>query len=246
MKVKFISLLILAILLIASFCIFVFYKQTKNAQTRKQTIRKMCMIGILSALSVILYFIKTPLPFFVSFLEIQFSNLPVLLGSFMFGPIEGAMIAIIRTIVKIPFTHTLCVGELQDLIISLAICCISGCVYMKKKTKKTAVVALIFSSIMWTLIAVLSNAFVSIPIYIRFMFNGNEEILANIIGQVIPNVTVENYLIKYLLLSCLPFNVLLSTLVSVVTFLVYKKSSILFKRFIDKGDEEDETNIGEC
>ena len=104
MKVKYISLLVLALLLIAALCVFIFYKQTKNAQTRKQTIRKMCMIGILSALSIILYFIKTPLPFFVSFLEIQFSNLPVLLGSFMFGPIEGAMIAIVRTIVKIPFT----------------------------------------------------------------------------------------------------------------------------------------------
>ena len=165
--------------------------------------------------------------------------------SFLFG-LCYFVIAIIRTIVKIPFTHTLCVGELQDLIISLAICCVSGFIYMKKKSKKTAVIALIFSSIIWTLIAVLSNAFVSIPIYIRFMFNGNEEILANIIGQVIPNVTVENYLIKYLLLSCLPFNVLLSTLVSVITFLVYKKSSILFKRFIDKGDEEDETKVGEC
>ena len=245
MKVKFISLLVLAILLIAAFCVFVFYKQAKKAQTRKQTIRKMCMIGILSALSIILYFIKTPLPFFVSFLEIQFSNLPVLLGSFMFGPIEGAMIAIVRTIVKIPFTHTLCVGELQDLIISIAICCVSGFVYMKNKTKKTAVIALILSSVAWTLIAVLSNAFVSIPIYIKFMFGGNEEVLANIIGQVIPNVTVENYLIKYLLLSCLPFNILLSTLVSVVTFLVYKKSSILFKRFIDRADDEDETAVSE-
>lgn len=226
----------LVLILIAFIIVFLFYKRSEKERNKKYIIRKMAMIGILSALSVILYFIKFPLPFFVSFLEIQFSNIPVLIGSFMFGPIEGIMIALVRTIVKIPFSHTLCVGELQDLLISSTISCITSLFYFKNKTKKGAAIALVLASLAWTAIAVLTNAFVSIPIYIKFMFNGNDEVLINMISSVIPNVTADNYLIKYLLLSCLPFNILLSSLVSVITFLVYKKTSNLFKKISERDD----------
>jgi len=223
----------LVLLLIITVVLYLLIKETKSLK-RKQLIRKMTLMSILAAFSVVLYFIRFPLPIFVSFLEINFSNVPILLASFLFGPIEGIIVSLIRTIIKVPFSSTLCVGELQDFIISIAISCISGLYYKKNKTKKGALIALLLSSITWVIIGVLSNAFVSIPIYIEFMFNGDDTVLINMIGALLPNVTKENYLIKYLLLSCLPFNILLSALVSIVTFLIYKKSSYLFKSYINK------------
>mgnify|MGYP003297090946 CR=1 FL=1 len=191
------------------------------------------MLGIFGALSTILYFIKFPLPIFVSFLKIQFSNIPVLLGSFMFGPLEGIVVALIRTMIKLPFSDTLCVGELQDLIISIAISCITGIIYKKNRTKKNAIISLVLASIAWVFISVVSNAFITIPLYIKFMFNGNDQVLIDAISVVIKNVNKENYMIKYLMLSCLPFNALLSVLVSLITFLIYKRTSNLYKNKID-------------
>ena len=216
--------------------VYYFKKENKENLTRKQKTKKMAMVSILSAFSVVLYFLGFPLPFFVSFLDVQFSNLPVYLASFMFGPVEGIVVSLIRTLIKIPFTKTMCVGELQDLIISITISCISGIVYFKNKTRKGALLALVIASLSWVLIALLSNVFISVPFYIKFMFGGNNEVLVNMIKAVIPNTTSENYLMNYLLLSCLPFNILLSSVVSLITFLVYKRTSILFKKFIYKDD----------
>ena len=45
---------------------------------------------------------------------------------------------------------------------------------------------------------------------------------------VIPGVNEQNYMSKYLLYGCLPFNAMLSIIVSIVTYLVYKRISFLF------------------
>lgn len=75
----------------------------------KKTIDYMTKIAILAALSSILYFIpKFPLPFlFPSFLEIQFSNLPAILGGFILGPFAGGLIVAIRTLIKLPLVQLL-------------------------------------------------------------------------------------------------------------------------------------------
>ena len=73
----------------------------------------MTKVAIFSAISIVLYFIKFPLPFlFPDFLDIQFSNLPAILGGLVMGPIGGVLIVVIRTLIKLPFTSTAGVGEL--------------------------------------------------------------------------------------------------------------------------------------
>ena len=46
--------------------------------------------------------------------------------------------------------------------------------------------------------------------------------------SVIPGITKENYLWRYIVYACIPFNLILSVMVNLITFLVYKKISILF------------------
>ena len=50
----------------------------------------------------------------------------------------------------------------------------------------------------------------------------------------IPGVTKDNYVMKYLLFGCLPFNLMLSIVVSIVTYLVYNKLGYLFNKMDDK------------
>ena len=71
----------------------------------KRLIDYISKVSIFSALSFILYlFPKFPLPFFPSFLEVQFSNLPAILGGFVLGPIGGVIIVVVRFVLKLIFT----------------------------------------------------------------------------------------------------------------------------------------------
>lgn len=198
---------------------------------RKQILDKITKIAIFSALSYILYFVpKFPLPFFPSFLEVNFSLLPALLSGFALGPIGGSIVVLIRFVLKLPFTHTQGVGELADLLIGLGVILSSSLVYLKNKTKKGGTLALVIGSLTWVFMGIITNYFINIPFYINAFFGGNLEPLLGMLQKVIPSVTSENYMIKYILFAVIPFNLLLSVTCSVVTFFVYKRISDIFKK----------------
>ncbi len=193
------------------------------------------IIANLSALSLLFYFIlKFPLPFiFPSFLDIQFSNLPAIIGGFVLGPVGGATIVIIRTLIKLPFSSTAGSGEIIDLIIGMSTVLTSSIIYKKIKTKKGAIIASLCGMLVWTFVAVMANYLFVIDFYIEFYFNGAVEPLVGMLS-IIPGVTTENYMEKYILFSAIPFNILLSGLVYLITFLVYKRISHLIDYLEDK------------
>ncbi len=197
--------------------------------SRSEQIHRITVVGIFTALSTVLYyFVKFPLPFFPSFLDVQFSNLPVLIIGFMFGPVEGITVAVLRTFLKIPATSTACVGELVDMFISILVVVASSFYYQHNRTKKGAIISLCLGCIAWIVGSVLVNWVISVPFYTAFYFDGNVDGFIQMLS-VIPNVNQENYIWKYLLISVIPFNTLLSVVVSIITFIVYKHISILFR-----------------
>ena len=199
--------------------------------------KKIVSLGVFSALSLVLYYLRFPLPIFPSFLRVQFSMLPLIIGGFCYGFGFSATALIIKTIiaVAISFGNSIAIGEFADLIIGLSVLFVITLIYNKNKTKKQAIIALVSGIITWILVASLINYFILIPIYIKLYFKNDVNSFIGAIS-IIPNVTKENYKIKYLLLGAIPFNMILSTFVSLVTFVSYKKIS----RFLKK--EPDETN----
>jgi len=202
---------------------------------RNNRVLQMVIIANLSALSLLFYFIlKFPLPFiFPSFLDIQFSNLPAIIGGFILGPIGGASIIVIRTLIKLPFSTTAGAGEMIDLLIGMSTVLTSSIIYRKMKTKKGAIIASISGMFVWTFVALLANYLFVIDFYIAFYFNGSVDSLVGMLS-VIPGVNSENYMEKYLLYAALPFNILLSGLVYGITFLVYKRISHFIDFFAKK------------
>lgn len=206
-------------------------KVEKQEISRSEKIKNMVTIAIFSSISIVLYLtFKFSLPIFPEFLKFQFSNLALILGMFLLGRKGGITIVLIRTIVVLPFSGTFFVGELADLLIGLAIVFVGTYLYDKNRTKKGAVIALIGISLTWVFISVLANYFILIPFYINLMFGGNEEVFVSML-KIIPNVTSENYLWKYILFGALPFNTLLSIVVCLVTFVSYKRLSIIYHKF---------------
>ena len=70
-----------------------------NVAARKESktdIRTIVQIGMLSAIAIVLMLFEIPLPFAPSFYEIDFSEVPVMVGCFVMGPLAGAAIEIGR------------------------------------------------------------------------------------------------------------------------------------------------------
>ena len=89
---------------------------------KKISIKRLTFIAIFSAISGILYvYLKFPLPFFPSFLDVNFSMIPIIICAFMLGPVDGAVVVLIRTLIKILIagSTTGYVGEFADVLICL-------------------------------------------------------------------------------------------------------------------------------
>ena len=60
--------------------------------------RNMAMIGMLSAISFILMFLEFSIPIMPSFIKLDLSELPALIGAFAMGPAEGVLICLFKNL----------------------------------------------------------------------------------------------------------------------------------------------------
>ncbi len=193
------------------------------------------IIANLTAISTLLYStLKFPWPF-ATFLDIQFSNLPAIIGGFALGPLSGVLIVMLRTLLKLAIvgTSTLYVGEGADIIISTATVLASSIVYLRYRTRKGAVVASLAGIVTWVSVAVFANYFFLIDFYINFYFGGDPEPLLQFMSR-IPNITIDNFMGLYIVYAAIPMNIVLSGLVYGITFLVYKRISHFIDDLNDK------------
>lgn len=197
-------------------------------------IKKIALIAILAALSTVLYlFVKFPLPFiFPSFLDVQFSNLPAIIGGFVTGPIGGIIIVLIRFILKLAFSSTAFVGEFADLIIGITVVLTTSLIYRRIRSKQGAVIALVAGTVSWIVMGVIANYFVLVPFYIKLYFGGDINSFIRLLS-VIPGVNEQNYMLKYIMFAVIPFNLLLGSSVSALTFIVYRRIGDLFDQKTD-------------
>ena len=87
-----------------------------NNSTRRALIRKIACAAIMTALAVSLMYVEVSLPFMPPFLKFDFSEVPVLVGSFALGPIYGVIIELLKNLLHLPATGTMGIGELSNFI----------------------------------------------------------------------------------------------------------------------------------
>ena len=248
-----------SLLFIASFGYLYTFLQ-KKFNFRKMNIKQMAVIGIFGALSVVLYyFAKFKVPFFPSWLDIQFSDVPALLVTYMYGPISGVLVIVTRFFCKLPGTSTVGVGELADLLIGVTLCLISGILYKKHRSLKGALVATSVGMVVATLVAMLSNWLILIPAY-KNIAGFPQVALTSTMDVIVSGgsgvVTDDNFMVYYQFVGVLPFNLFRYALVFVITFLLYKRLSLVIVHFVGnfkedlnkeddvtKKDNNDEINI---
>ena len=114
--------------------------QTNTAEKSTQKIgaRTLALVGMLSAVAVVLMTFDIPLPFAPTFYKIDFSEVPVLIGCFTMGPLAGVGIELIKNLLHIVIsgTQTAGVGEVANFLIGCAFIVPAGLIYHKKHTRQ--------------------------------------------------------------------------------------------------------------
>ena len=205
----------------------------KQFSTKKGRIRFITRVAMFSALAYVFYsFVKFPLPFFPSFLEVKFHNLFLIIVGLLTGPIGGALSVIIMLGLKLITlgTSTAFVGELFDLLLSLSVVLPSSLIYYFNRTRTGGLIGIAVSVGCWLFFSVFLNYTISLPFYIRFFFKESTEAFVGMLSKTIKGITVDNFMAYYLFGACLPFNALVGFINIAVTILVYKRISTLLKK----------------
>lgn len=207
----------------------------------KFKIKEITFVAIFATLSVLFYIIipKIKLPIFPEFLEINFSMIPIIICAFMLGPIDGTLCVLIRFLVKLPFSSTMCVGEAADFIIGLAVALVIGLIYCKTNYKRKELIAFLSGVVVWILMGVITNIFINIPFYSWMLkdVGGIDAIISvcstafNVItgGQV--NIDGYNsFMFYYVFLAVIPFNAILSIIVMLIAWPINKRLKVLYDK----------------
>lgn len=216
------------ILFVGALLVYVISKLTakKSILTTKFIVKT----AIFSAMSVILYtvpYLKFSVPFFPPFLEIHLDEIPALIAGFAYGPLCGFFVILIKTIIKLPMTTTMCVGELADLIYSLVFIIPAAIAYRKNRTVKGALIGLLIGCGFQLLVSSFTTTFLMLDFYI-FMMGFSKEAIISMCQAINPAVTSLDW--PFLLMVALPFNLFKDILVVVITFILYKKLHKLIDR----------------
>lgn len=121
---------------------------------QNKILNKMIKISLLAVIAFLLMLIEIALPIFPSFLKIDLSDLPVLIGSFVLGPIAGVTIELIKNIIHLLMLgSTGGIGELANFVVGGTFAAVAGFIYSKNKTNVGAIIGLVVGVLAMTLVA---------------------------------------------------------------------------------------------
>ena len=175
-------------------------------------LNKMIKVAILVAISVVLMYFDFPIIPAFPWLMIDLSEIPALMGGFAYGPITGGVIVILKVLLRflLKGTGTGFVGEVANIIIGLALVVPAAWIYHRNKSKKTAILGMIVGALVMQVAGVFANIYILLPLF--NMHLEGAELMAYIFGGLVP------------------FNGVKALLVSIGTYLLYKRVSVaIFK-----------------
>lgn len=190
--------------------------------------------AVFASISIILYVVpifQFKLPFFPAFLEIHLDEIPALMAGFAYGPISGTIVIVLKTLVKLPFTSSAGVGELADLIYSIAFVFPSALVYKKMHSFRGALVALLVGMGVQILTASFGTTFIMLDVY-SVLYKLPKAAILGMCKAVNPRITDLRW--PFFFYVGIPFNALKDAMVVVLTLLLYKRLHLILDRISNK------------
>ena len=182
----------------------------------KMTTAKLAKLGMLIALSIVLvYLIHFPIFPMVPFLEYDPADIPILIGTFAFGPAAGLLLTVVTCVIQgvTVSAGSGAYGIIMHLIATSTIVLVAGNIYRVKHTRAGAAIGLIAGTICWGIVMCIANHFIT-PVFMG-----------------VPTEAVDAMLLPIIL----PFNLIKAGVNSIITFVIYKTVS---RHLIHRGEEQ--------
>lgn len=196
--------------------------------TGRSKVRTLAQIAMLGAVATVLMLFEFPLPFIAPpFYELDFSEVPILVGAFAMGPLAGVAIEAIKILLNFVINGTITagVGEFANFILGCAFLLPASLIYRQKKTKKRAIIGMALGTVIMTVAGCVMNAFVLLPAYGAAFGMPVDAFIQ--MGTAI-NKSI-NSLFTFAVLAVGPFNLIKGILDSVIVMLIYKRIRVILK-----------------
>lgn len=197
-----------------------------------EAIRRLAMAAMLSAIAAVLQLVEISIPLMPSFIKLDLSDLPALLGAFSLGPWWGVLIELVKNLLHWPFGSSAGVGELCNFLLGGVFVLVAGLTYARRKSRGTALLGSVLGSVAMALFSLPLNYYLVYPVYTNFMpLDAIVSAYEAILGGV-AKVPTQNALFNCLLIFNAPFTLIKGLLNMLVCFFIYKPLS---KTVLSKG-----------
>ena len=190
---------------------------------RSARIKKLAVMAMLVALSIVLVsLVHFPIFAPVAFLEYDPADIPILIGTFAYGPLAGVALTVAVSVIQglTVSAQSGVMGIAMHIFATTTLVLVAGIIYRVRHTRRGAVLALICGTLAMTGAMLVFNHFLT-PYFLAGGIGDGAAVAAN-------RELVDTLLFPFIL----PFNLIKAGANSAVTFLVYKTVS----RYIVHGD----------
>ena len=171
-------------------------------QTKTTKLAKMAMLVAISIVLVAL--IRFPIFPAVAFLEYDPADIPILIGTFAFGPLAGILLTVVTSVLQglTVSSASGAYGIIMHIIATCTLVIVAGLIYNREKTKKHAVIGLICGTLAMAVVMACANMVIT-PLFMGVPASAVWSLMPFIVG----------------------FNLIKAGINSLVTFLLYKRIS---------------------
>lgn len=195
-------------------------KNQKKAFSKPQSL-KITTTALLCAIAVVLQYAEVPLPFMPSFIKLDFSDLPELIGAFVCGPLAGVLIAFIKNLFHLIASGSGAVGELSNFLLGAVFVFSAGMIYKKMPNFKGVIIGGIAGAVLMGIASLPLNNFIIYPLYYSVIGFPKEAILD--MYRVIRPSTGS--IPEALLVFNVPFTIVKGLISVLVSIIIYKPLS---------------------
>lgn len=138
----------------------------KAVNQNAHSAKKLAVVAMFIALAVGTSYVEFPVFPSVPFLKLDFSFAVMLIAAYMFGALSGEVIIVVFTLIKLPFSQTMMVGELANFVMAEFFVVMPSLVYKYRRRLSTVIVSLFVATVIISAVALFTNRFMLFPLYV--------------------------------------------------------------------------------
>lgn len=190
-------------------------KETAMHSSRTAT-KRLVTIPMLAAVAFILQYLEFPIPFTPSFLKLDFSTLPALIGGLMYGPVAGVVIEVMKNVLHMLFKNTdgLIIGEVANVLAGSVFVVSAVLMQRLAKGKQGFLTGLAIGALLMTVVMAFMNAWFLLPAYAALYQMPMEQLLSSFGADSVWSL---------ILYGIVPFNIFKGAILALVAYPVYVK-----------------------